>query len=312
MTDTPAHQHRSPRTTPAIDDQAHPDICGRVHCLWTTSIERAELLAALRVAIEQTTTGGQCQDSQCHHHGDHPTAQHLAAWQQLTATITRIPAIHIRQPLIIFDADACRAWLENGAGAKAAIGEDFNSDDGTIAAGLEELLSLLSHDRQQSAWHTHEPLDHVSIWRTADNDGVDGGGILTADLKYGNVTVRIASLHQGADEFTDDPQTCGVEAAIQALRHTTEVINREYTNLTQLLPPTPTPPSTSDDDEVYTVIGVWIGDRPVPVGVIEGQHAVHGGYEDEFPEGLWATSVSTGNPDEAEHAAIAEMLDSLG
>jgi len=218
-------------------------------------------------------------------------------------------ASHQKKPLIVFDAEACRAWLNAGAAKQAGIDEGFNSEDFTIASGLEDLLSLLHRAPQRSGWHTRQPLDHVSIWRTADNDGVDGGGILTADLTFGEAVVRIASLHQGSDEFTSAPETCGIEAAIEALRHTAEVINREYAILADVVAAA-VALQAAENSPTYTVIGVWLGDQPVPIGVIEGQHEVHGGDDSEFPEGLWATSVTAADPGQAEQAAITELLES--
>jgi hypothetical protein len=59
------------------------------------------------------------------------------------------------------------------------------------------------------------------------------------------------------------------------------------------------------------VIGVWRGSRPIPVGVIRGEHPVSGGDATHFPDGLWATSVCADSDNEAEQAAIAEMLQEL-
>lgn len=59
----------------------------------------------------------------------------------------------------------------------------------------------------------------------------------------------------------------------------------------------------------YTVIGVWMSDDPVPVGVVCGRHRVDGGDDEAFPEGLWATYVSADDTDDAETAAIRDMRD---
>ena len=67
--------------------------------------------------------------------------------------------------------------------------------------------------------------------------------------------------------------------------------------------------AAEDEDDGYTVIGVWLSDEPVPVGVITGRHSVEGGDDQAFPEGLWATHVSAGDTGEAETAAIQEMTD---
>ena len=57
----------------------------------------------------------------------------------------------------------------------------------------------------------------------------------------------------------------------------------------------------------YTVLGLWLHNEPVSVGVIAGEHGVTGGDTDAFEEGLWATSVDADDPLTAEALAIAEM-----
>lgn len=62
--------------------------------------------------------------------------------------------------------------------------------------------------------------------------------------------------------------------------------------------------------QTFTVVGVWrMGDTPVPVAVIRGEHPVEGGRWDAFPEGLWATSVDATDAAHAERAAVEEMDD---
>jgi hypothetical protein len=57
----------------------------------------------------------------------------------------------------------------------------------------------------------------------------------------------------------------------------------------------------------WTVLGVWRGDNPIPVGVIRGYHQVDGGDWEEFPMGLWATGVDADDVAGAQAAAIEEM-----
>lgn len=56
----------------------------------------------------------------------------------------------------------------------------------------------------------------------------------------------------------------------------------------------------------YTVIGVWLNDEPVPVGVVEGDHEVGGG-DDAWDEGAWATSVDAPDMGSAQELAVQEM-----
>lgn len=58
---------------------------------------------------------------------------------------------------------------------------------------------------------------------------------------------------------------------------------------------------------VWTVLGVWRGGDPIPVGVIRGYHQVDGGDWGEFPEGLWATASGADDVAGAQAAAIEEM-----
>jgi hypothetical protein len=59
----------------------------------------------------------------------------------------------------------------------------------------------------------------------------------------------------------------------------------------------------------FTVIGYWDGNRPVSVGVVEGEHAVHAGHG-YTEEGDWATSVEADTPEDAEALAVQEMRES--
>ncbi|MFE6967018.1 hypothetical protein ACFVAJ_18040 [Agromyces sp. NPDC057679] len=71
----------------------------------------------------------------------------------------------------------------------------------------------------------------------------------------------------------------------------------------------------SADGGWYTVIGLWVNDVPVVVGVIEGNHQVTGG--DDVSEalyaaqGAWALAVEAGDATEAEGVAVDEMTDTL-
>jgi hypothetical protein len=65
---------------------------------------------------------------------------------------------------------------------------------------------------------------------------------------------------------------------------------------------------------LWTVIGVWVNDAAVPLGVIEGRHAVHVNFdleEIEDQQGPWAVSVSAPDAKAAEQRAVEEMLGTL-
>ena len=55
----------------------------------------------------------------------------------------------------------------------------------------------------------------------------------------------------------------------------------------------------------YTVIGVWLADKPV----VTGHHEVYGGDEETFTEGVWATFVTAGEVAEAEQLAKTDMVE---
>ncbi len=59
----------------------------------------------------------------------------------------------------------------------------------------------------------------------------------------------------------------------------------------------------------YTVIGVWLADKPVVAGVVTGRHEVYGGDEETFTEGVWATFVTAGEVAEAEQLAKTDMVE---
>lgn len=67
---------------------------------------------------------------------------------------------------------------------------------------------------------------------------------------------------------------------------------------------------SGSEDRDWTVIGIWLDDRPVVAGVIAGRHEVEGGDDcsDWDFRGPWATSVSASSVEEAEKSAVQEML----
>jgi hypothetical protein len=150
--------------------------------------------------------------------------------QPITAGVPDRPDPDIGdRPLITFDPDVCRAWLEDGAAAEAGVDDGFRSENLTIAAGLEELLTLLNHDATQRAWRPAPQLRQVLIWRTADGDGIDGGGLITVDLDYPAGRIRLACHHQGFEDFIADTATYGIDAAVEALGHVADLVNGTYT-----------------------------------------------------------------------------------
>jgi hypothetical protein len=132
-------------------------------------------------------------------------------------------------------------------------------------------------------------------------DEVDGGAVITADFTINGHPIRLALRHQGFEDFTQRSDASGIDAAVDALGHVAHLVNTEADLLRRAL----TPP------DVYTVIGVWQDDEPIPVGVIAGDHEVTDGDDSEFEDGLWATSVVAPDAATAQQLAIDEMRTTL-
>jgi integrase len=95
----------------------------------------------------------------------------------------------------------------------------------------KRLTAALRQHHAGGWWAAHPPLECVQLLRTADGDGVDGGAMITADLRFGERTVRVGTGHQGFDDFVDDEATSGIDAAVEALGHVADLVNREVAGL---------------------------------------------------------------------------------
>ena len=225
---------------PVTDNLTHHDpATGRdtVRGLWLSTAQHEQLLAALTVAANRTSDDLGCVDCDeraCTNPGHREPAATIRRWrglaEQLTA-VTFAAGTVAAPPAVVFDPDAARAWLSAGAAEEFGIDESFTTTELTIAGGLEDLLIALADNAEPDVWTTRAPLTGVLLWRTADGDGVDGGAVLTADLRFGNHQVRLATHHQAHDEFVDDEATSGVDAAVEALRTVADLVNREVAAL---------------------------------------------------------------------------------
>jgi hypothetical protein len=200
-------------------------------------------------------------------------------------------------PVVVYDPAVARQWLLDGAAEEHSIDESFTTTELTIVARLEDLLAELDYGAVAGVWMTRPPLTTVLIWRTADGDGVDGGAVITADFTINGQPIRLAARHQGFEDFTRGSDTSGIDAAVEALGHVADLVNTEADLLRRALTPR----------DVYTVIGVWQDDDPIPVGVIAGEHEVSGGDSSQFERGVWVTSVVAPDSATAEQFAIEEM-----
>ncbi len=59
----------------------------------------------------------------------------------------------------------------------------------------------------------------------------------------------------------------------------------------------------------YTVIGVWLDNKPVVTGVVTGRHEVYGGDEETFPEGVWSATVDAADVTQAEDLAATDIVE---
>ena len=286
----------------------HQPATGRdpVRGLWLDTAQHEQLLAALTVAADRTSDDLGCVDCDertCTNPGHHEPAATIRQWrglaQQLTA-VTFAAGAGTVPPAVVFDPDAARAWLHDGAAEEFGIDDSFTTTELTIAGGLEDLLIALADNAEPDVWTTRAPLTGVLLWRTADGDGVDGGAVLIADLRFDNHQVRLATHHQAHDEFVDDEATSGgIGAAIEALGTVADLVNREVAALLAA--------TATQLPRQYTVVGVWHADEPIPVGVIAGEHPVGGGDATAFEQGLWATSVAAPDSTTARQLAVDEM-----
>jgi hypothetical protein len=140
------------------------------------------------------------------------------------------PSTHLgdeHQPMVVFDPEAARRWLADGAATGSGINESFSTVNLTIAAGLDDLLRALDDEPEPQVWAVHPPATRVLLWRTADGDGVDGGGVIAAELRFGEHTLRLASRPRDHDDFVEDNTLSGIDAAVQALARVADVINQD-------------------------------------------------------------------------------------
>lgn len=214
-----------------------------VHPAWglVPQPHREHIVRALRRSADWTEEAtscdigahGACRPGPDHTH-DLPEVQQ---WLELADAIQAAPT---HRPSVHFDPVACRQWLEDGAAERAGIGEDFCSANDTIAAGLEDLLAELDNNPVPHMWLQQPPLSAVNLWRTTDDDAIDGrgdgGAIITITLDVTTPRLRIATLYQSGDQFAN-PGSRGIGAAVEALSHLAELVNRELAVLWPAPPP---------------------------------------------------------------------------
>ena len=271
-----------------------------VRGLWLDSGQHDHLLAALTVATSRTDDDLDCvacDEGTCTDPDHNEPTVKVRQWRGLAQKLAALRC-GTKPVAVAYARGAARRWLTEWAANEFGIDESFSTVEVTIVARLEDVLRALAWNSEPEVWATQPPLECVQLWRTADGDGVDGGAMITADLRIGEHTVRIGTLHQGFDDFVDDEATSGVDAAVEALGHIADLVNRE---VAVLLEATAVRPPAS-----YTVIGVWSGNEPVPVAVIVGDHQVHDSAT-VVEHGLWSTIVLAPDSTTAQQRAVARM-----
>jgi hypothetical protein len=285
-----------------VTDDANLDAtaAAAVRGLWLDTGQHDHLLAALTVTASRTDDDldcAACDEDTCTDPDHHEPAVKIRQWRGLAQKLAALRS-GTKPVAVVYNRDAARRWLTEWAADEFGIDESFSTVEVTIVARLEDLLRALAWNAEPQVWATRPLLECVQLWRTADGDGVDGGAMITADLRFGERTVRIGTRHQGFDDFVDDEATGGVDAAVEALGHIADVVNREVAVLleaTAVRPPA-----------AYTVIGVWSDNEPIPVAVIVGEHQVHDGAT-VVERGLWSTSVLAPDSTTAQQLAVAQL-----
>lgn len=138
-------------------------------------------------------------------------------------------------PAVVFDPDAFRVWLAGDGQYLVPVPELFEEQSDDPAHLAEDLLTELGHGNHPEVWRHAPGVSDTDIYRTADSDGVDGGGMPTAHLDNG-LTLAGAHLPSGdlVYGYTDgDPtkgrgEMDGVAAAIEALTAVASSINKAY------------------------------------------------------------------------------------
>lgn len=162
----------------------------------------------------------------------------------------------------------------------------------------------------------------VRVWRFKDDRRAAGNGVeSTVDVPLwdwypgeapAGTLARIGEPHRA----TASAHWCDVgshnidlDAPVWTVRDLAG--NRQWTGGAGLACERHAPPEDAASDPVWTVAGVWIGDDPIPVGVIPGRHDVTGcgaAVAEHISEaGPWATSVTAPDAETAEARAAEAM-----
>jgi hypothetical protein len=199
--------------------------------LWLDASRRGALLSALRLAADAAGADlgcRACAERTCTHPHHRQRAEAVANWRGLAQ---QLATVHVDHPpvAVSYHRDAARRWLTDWAADEFGIDESFTTVELTIAAKLEDLLRSLADNAAPQVWTTREPLEQVRLWRTAD--GVDGAAMITADLRLGAQPVRLATCHQGFDDFLSHEATSGIDAAVEALGRVADLVNAAVARL---------------------------------------------------------------------------------
>ncbi|MEV0453739.1 hypothetical protein [Catellatospora methionotrophica] len=139
------------------------------------------------------------------------------------AAVAPLPATSVS-----FDPQAARDWLTANASDLGIDEHTRNTDEADeFVAVLELVLARLQDGQQKQVWSATGLFDGASVWRTTDSDGPDGGAVITTDLRAATHTARLASKHRSHGDLTEDSHLTGVDAVVQALHRTADLINAQ-------------------------------------------------------------------------------------
>lgn len=148
-----------------------------------------------------------------------------AALAALGRKLSQAPTIE--QAWLAFDAEACWRWLHDGAAARYGIDEHLNRASLAAVGGLvEDLLVGLNDAEAPRVWAPQSGLAYVRMWRTGDNDGLDGGLLLVVNVHVGDGPVRICPMRLEPDELISEGRS-GIDAAVEILDKIAKAVNRE-------------------------------------------------------------------------------------
>lgn len=130
----------------------------------------------------------------------------------------------IESPAVTFSPTVFREWVLDRDLIPDPVSADDRGDfDPSVLA--EDLLNVLGRGEHPWIWRHSPDVASVDIWRTADGDGADLGGLPVVELASG---VTLAALHLDSDDlvgFPDDGEVGGLDVAVMVLEAVARAAN---------------------------------------------------------------------------------------